>query len=191
MDFASKSCRYKWLIRPFIHRNAVASLDWIGKSAPSPTAVKLLVSGLVRDSAHTHTYIKHTHTQTHAQKRSADERMHKQKNTHARRRKEGRKERKAGRKERQGKKGRKEGRKEGRKAGRTKDAERTNHLTNRAGRQTSKTIAETTHRHNHLTDADTPGRIHDVLCGKASFAGGNVLLGPGAAIRLCARCLDA
>ena len=29
-------CRYKWLIRPLIHRNAIASLDWIGKSAPVP-----------------------------------------------------------------------------------------------------------------------------------------------------------
>ena len=28
--------RYKWLIRPLIHRNAIASLDWIGKSAPVP-----------------------------------------------------------------------------------------------------------------------------------------------------------
>ena len=31
-------CRYKWLIRPLIHRNAIASLDWIGKSAPVPPA---------------------------------------------------------------------------------------------------------------------------------------------------------
>ncbi len=31
-----KWCRYKWLIRPLIHRNAIASLDWIGKSAPVP-----------------------------------------------------------------------------------------------------------------------------------------------------------
>jgi hypothetical protein len=31
-----KQCRYKWLIRPLIHRNAIASLDWIGKSATVP-----------------------------------------------------------------------------------------------------------------------------------------------------------
>ena len=31
-----KHSRYKWLIRPLIHRNAIASLDWIGKSAPVP-----------------------------------------------------------------------------------------------------------------------------------------------------------
>ena len=27
---------YKWLIRPLVHRNAIALLDWIGKSAPVP-----------------------------------------------------------------------------------------------------------------------------------------------------------
>ena len=32
-------CRYKWLIRPLIHRNAIASLDWIGKSAPVPLQI--------------------------------------------------------------------------------------------------------------------------------------------------------
>ena len=32
----SEKSRYKWLIRPLIHRNAIASLDWIGKSAPVP-----------------------------------------------------------------------------------------------------------------------------------------------------------
>jgi len=35
-DIHAKICRYKWLIRPLIHRNAIASLDWIGKSAPVP-----------------------------------------------------------------------------------------------------------------------------------------------------------
>ena len=32
----SELSRYKWLIRPLFHRNAIASLDWIGKSAPVP-----------------------------------------------------------------------------------------------------------------------------------------------------------
>ena len=50
-----QGCRYKWLIRPVIHQNAIASLDWIGKSAPVPLR------------AHTHT---HTHTHTHLRTRA-------------------------------------------------------------------------------------------------------------------------
>ena len=36
LKLRKRKCRYKWLIRPLIHRNAIASLDWIGKSAPVP-----------------------------------------------------------------------------------------------------------------------------------------------------------
>ena len=38
--FQVRTCRYKWLIRPLIHRNAITSLDWIGKSAPVPLLKK-------------------------------------------------------------------------------------------------------------------------------------------------------
>ena len=51
-------CRYKWLIRPLIHRNAIASLDWIGKSAPVPLQIsenQLEVLHLFRWYTHTHT----------------------------------------------------------------------------------------------------------------------------------------
>ena len=53
-------CRYKWLIKPLIHRNAIASLDWIGKSAPVP-----LQSGPPETEFDTH-----THTPTHARART-------------------------------------------------------------------------------------------------------------------------
>ena len=36
LKLRKRNCRYKWLIRPLIHRNAIASLGWIGKSAPVP-----------------------------------------------------------------------------------------------------------------------------------------------------------
>ena len=60
-------CRYKWLIRPLIHRNAIASLDWIGKIGSSPPAnVKRFPANVNRfeskkfyicsDVTHTHTH---------------------------------------------------------------------------------------------------------------------------------------
>ena len=48
-------CRYKWLIRPHIHRNATASVDWIGKSAPVPLLRKEALH-LFRWYTHTHTH---------------------------------------------------------------------------------------------------------------------------------------
>ena len=55
--------RYAGLIRSGIHRNAVASLDWIGKSAPVPLLLKVLRP--CSRTVHTHTHT-HTHARTHA-----------------------------------------------------------------------------------------------------------------------------
>ena len=50
--------RYKWLIRPLIHRNAIASLDWIGKSAPVPLLSKKLGRSFTSvQMFHTHTHL--------------------------------------------------------------------------------------------------------------------------------------
>ena len=49
-----KIVRYKWLIRPLIHRNAIASLDWIGKSAPVPLLTKTIRIPVTTRVTHTH-----------------------------------------------------------------------------------------------------------------------------------------
>ena len=56
-------CKYKWLIRPLIHRNAIASLDWIGISAPAPlhqTKEMSYENSSGRSAWHTHTCQNHT-----------------------------------------------------------------------------------------------------------------------------------
>ena len=50
--------RYRWLIRPPIHWFAIASLDWVGKSAPVPVCKK-------RQGLHLLSWLTHTHTHTH------------------------------------------------------------------------------------------------------------------------------
>ena len=46
--------RYRWLIRPPIHWFAIASLDWIGKSAPVPLQYDMIqVLRLLRRPTHT------------------------------------------------------------------------------------------------------------------------------------------
>ena len=52
-------CRYKWLIRLLIHRYAIASLDWIGKSAPVP------LLNINRTEVRSFTFSDGTHTQSH------------------------------------------------------------------------------------------------------------------------------
>ena len=52
----SELSRYKWLIRPLFHRNAIASLDWIGKSAPVPL---LFFNFLLGTEVDTHTQFIH------------------------------------------------------------------------------------------------------------------------------------
>jgi hypothetical protein len=53
----SEKSRYKWLIRPLIHRNAIASLDWIGKSAPVPPLIYINRGFTSVQMCHTHMYI--------------------------------------------------------------------------------------------------------------------------------------
>ena len=67
----SQKCRYKWLISPLIHRNAIASLDWIGKSALVPLLKKKMKKqkkqskrNLVTPKQRLHTHIDAPHTPT-------------------------------------------------------------------------------------------------------------------------------
>ena len=60
----SEKSRYKWLIRPLIHRNAIASLDWIGKSAPVPLRYleRERTEGRKREKFYICLDVTHTHT---------------------------------------------------------------------------------------------------------------------------------
>ena len=66
-------CRYKWLIRPLILRNAIASLDWIGKSAPVPLQIKLLTWETQEQIEVFHLYRCYTHTHTPGRSRANPE----------------------------------------------------------------------------------------------------------------------
>ena len=72
----SGATRQPKLIRPLIHRNAIASLDWIGKSAPVPLLPCLKQNNPGQIQKNPCDYKGHTqgaHTHTHASPRGGEE----------------------------------------------------------------------------------------------------------------------